>query len=66
MSTTWVTPTLKDGRPYRFTGVRPCAGPTCGRLVAWFETPNGKPSCHDEDGTSHFATCPDRDNFRRR
>ena len=39
-----------------------CKG--CGARIAWWETPAGKPSPHDYDGTSHFGTCPLQARFR--
>lgn len=55
-------PTIpRDG--YTFLQAKPCKG--CGALIYWWETINGKPSPHDLDGTSHFATCPFREQFRK-
>lgn len=36
----------------------------CRAVMAWWETPAGKRSPHDYDGTSHFATCPKASRFR--
>ena len=49
---------------YIYHHARPCRG--CGALIQWWETPNGKWSPHDFDGTSHFATCPLQEQFRKR
>ena len=48
---------------YTFLYTRRCRG--CGALIHWWETVNGKPSPHDRDGVSHFATCPYREQFRK-
>ena len=48
---------------YTFLHTRKCRG--CPALVYWWETVNGKPSPHDRDGTSHFATCPAQASFRK-
>jgi hypothetical protein len=49
---------------YELIGVKPCRG--CGQLIAWWTTTAGKRSPHDLDGTSHFATCPEAAQFRRK
>lgn len=41
-----------------------CRG--CGAAIYWWMTPAGKRSPHDQDGTSHFATCPEAPQFRGR
>jgi hypothetical protein len=51
----------RDG--YTFQRASRCRG--CDSPVYWWETVNGKPSPHDQDGVSHFATCPARDQFRK-
>ena len=48
---------------YVYIGARACTG--CGALIHWWRTLNGKPSPHDQDGTTHFATCPKAARFRR-
>lgn len=50
---------------YAFLHAKPCTGPTCSATVYWWRTTAGRPSPHDRDGVSHFATCPDRDSFRK-
>jgi hypothetical protein len=50
----------RDG--YTFIHARRCRG--CDALIYWWETVAGKPSPHDRDGTSHFATCPKASQFR--
>ena len=40
-----------------------CRG--CGAPISWARTPAGRSAPLDRDGTSHFATCPDADSFRR-
>lgn len=47
---------------YIYLHARACRG--CGALIHWWETPAGKHSPHDADGTSHFATCPVASRFR--
>ena len=54
----WVIP---DG--YTFTGMGTCKG--CRASMAWANTPAGKMSPLDRVGTSHFITCPKRQEFRR-
>jgi hypothetical protein len=48
---------------YIFRQVARCRG--CHGRMAWWETPAGKWSPHDLDGTSHFATCPVQQQFRK-
>lgn len=38
---------------------------SCGATVRWAETKTGKKMPLDADGTSHFATCPDADQWRK-
>jgi len=40
-----------------------CKG--CGTTIIWVKTNTGKMMPVDTDGTSHFATCPKADDFRR-
>ena len=42
----------------------PCRG--CRQLVAWCVTLAGRKSPINADGSSHFATCPKADRFRKR
>lgn len=39
---------------------------SCGERIAWCITPAGKRAPVDPDGTSHFATCPQADRWRRK
>jgi hypothetical protein len=39
---------------------------SCHAPVMWCVTPAGKKAPINADGISHFATCPDRDQWRRR
>jgi hypothetical protein len=39
-----------------------CRG--CRASIAWAQTPAGRTSPLDRDGTSHFATCPEAERFR--
>jgi hypothetical protein len=48
---------------YQFIHSRKCRG--CPALVYWWETVAGKPSPHNRDGVSHFATCPAQASFRK-
>ncbi len=38
----------------------------CGQSILWCYTRHGRYSPHDQDGTSHFATCPHASSYRRR
>lgn len=38
---------------------------SCSALICWVRTPHGKRMPIDPDGTSHFATCPQADAWRR-
>lgn len=37
----------------------------CGKSIEFVETNSGKLMPVDEDGASHFATCPQADRFRK-
>jgi hypothetical protein len=39
---------------------------SCGASVMWCFTPAGKKAPINPDGTSHFATCPQADAWRKR
>jgi hypothetical protein len=43
-----------------------CKGPACGREIAFVITPNGKRTPVDKDGTPHWATCVDSEEFKAR
>lgn len=58
------TPPVMPKAGYTFLDSRPCKG--CGARIYWWETVAGKPSPHDRDGLSHFASCPLREQFRRK
>jgi hypothetical protein len=45
------------------TNLGRCRG--CGAAIAWCRTTAGRHAPLDRDGTSHFATCPQADTFRR-
>lgn len=49
---------------YRFDSMGRCKG--CGSPMAWTVTPKGARAPLDQDGTNHFITCPERDQFRRK
>lgn len=57
------------GRPGRFWlvpdgySLSRCRG--CDAEVLWVTTPSGAKAPMDPDGMNHFATCPERDRFRR-
>jgi hypothetical protein len=38
---------------------------SCGATVLWCWTPNEKKAPIDQDGKSHFATCPQADSWRK-
>jgi hypothetical protein len=48
---------------WEIVNVAPCRG--CGKLIAWARTLDRKPAPLDRDGTSHFATCPEAERFRK-
>jgi len=39
---------------------------SCGAPIEWVKTDAGKWMPVDPDGTSHFATCPDAEKWRKR
>lgn len=45
----------------RFPGV--CKG--CGREIWWVRQAGGRMMPEDNDGTTHFATCPAAEKFRK-
>jgi len=49
---------------YAITAVSRCRG--CGAPIAWAVTATYRSMPLDRDGTSHFATCPDAERFRKR
>lgn len=55
----WVLP---DG--YTFMALSRCKG--CGVRMLWADSPAGKATPLDADGTNHFITCPKRDQFRKK
>lgn len=54
------------GPDYAFSSLGTCRSFDCRREIAWYRTPRGKTAPYDRDGTSHFATCPAAEKFRRR
>jgi hypothetical protein len=54
--------TIPEG--YTFSSMGLCRG--CGARMAWTTTPADRASPLDQDGQSHFISCPDRDRFRKR
>jgi len=42
-----------------------CRSKDCGAIIYWIKTEGGKAMPVDPDGTSHFATCPDAERFRK-
>lgn len=49
---------------YKYKGEGRCRA--CNAPMLWFETPKGRNIPLDLDGAaSHFATCPQRDQFKR-
>jgi hypothetical protein len=65
---------MPDGTPVRwslpdFVAIadersRPCR--SCGAPILWCVTVYDKRAPINQDGTSHFATCPDADSWRHR
>lgn len=57
-------------RGYKFSNHGVCRG--CKQEIEWWETPTGCKSPYDlmptgiSQPTSHFATCPNADTFRRK
>ena len=49
---------------YLYQSLARCRG--CGALMAWAQTPVGRMAPLDQDGTNHFVTCPEREQFRRK
>jgi hypothetical protein len=51
---------------YKYQRTERCKGKTCGVMLAWYLTPNGK-WMPLEEGTlePHFAKCPDVKDFRK-
>jgi hypothetical protein len=47
-------------------GERARACRSCGAPILWCVTLNDRNAPINADGTSHFATCPDADSWRRR
>jgi hypothetical protein len=44
-----------------------CKGPRCMQEILFvYHRDTGKTTPYNPDGTSHFATCPDREQFHRR
>lgn len=43
-----------------------CTGPNCKAPVLWVIHANGRRCCYNHNGEPHWATCPDRDSFRKR
>jgi hypothetical protein len=39
---------------------------SCGAAIAWAMTPAGRRAPLDRDGTSHFASCPQAETWRKR
>jgi hypothetical protein len=45
-----------------------CGGldkPGCASQIIWVRHKDGRKVPYDLDGTNHFKTCPNRDNFKR-
>lgn len=55
----WVIP---EG--YEFSSIGRCR--SCGAEIAWTTTETKRPAPLDQDGRSHFVTCPDADGWRKR
>jgi len=56
---------------YRFDNHATCRGEDCGVEVEWWITPKGKKLAFnlmqngDSPAIAHFASCPNREDFRR-
>lgn len=59
---TWVLPTWASGIA---PGDNPTHCRSCRAPVLWVITTRGKRAPINEDGTSHFANCPDADRWRK-
>lgn len=57
-TTTWAVPL-----GWRADNVGTCR--SCHAVVLWCFTPNEKKAPIDPDGKSHFATCPEADQWRK-
>lgn len=42
-----------------------CKAEECRAVVLWAETHNGRKAILNTDGTSHFASCPAAERFRK-
>lgn len=51
------------GEGWYVVSIASCRG--CAASIAWARTPAGRSAPLNRDGTSHFATCPNADAFRR-
>lgn len=56
--------TLPDGFDDPDPRASRCRG--CGAEILWAFSPKGARTPLDPDGTNHFITCPERDQFRRK
>lgn len=54
--------TIPEG--YTFSGMGACR--SCGAPVAWTVTAKGRAAPLNLDGVSHYATCPQADQWRKR
>lgn len=59
----WVLP---DWAAVPDPGTRASACRSCAAPVLWVDTYGGKRAPLNADGTSHFATCPQADQWRRK
>ena len=72
MSTALVDLTLADGSIWRIPqGWRACVlrasrCRSCAAAILWAETPLGKHAPLNQDGSSHFSTCPNAGDWRRK
>lgn len=57
----WAGWTIPEG--YTPTNISRCRG--CSEDILWATTPAGKRAPLNQDGTSHFSSCPDAARFRR-
>jgi hypothetical protein len=64
-STTFEAPLVAGVRREDYAFANPGRCRSCDALIGWWTTPRGNRSPHDPDGTSHFATCPTADRWRK-
>jgi hypothetical protein len=51
---------------YEPAGIGRCKGPYCFDVILWTRTAFGNKMPLNQDGNGHWATCPDRDRFKKK